>query len=87
MRRIFKYTIHIADKFSIEFPKGFQILRVACQDGVPRLWALIDDTSHLSEYDFRIVGTGHPVPEGIGPYIDTFQEGQMVWHLFEAGAS
>lgn len=82
--RIFKYDIPVQDEFSIAMPTGAEILSVKVQNGVPRLWAIVDDQAPKESRPFAIYGTGNIAPEK-GVFIDTFlmADGAFVWHLFD----
>jgi len=69
---------------AIEMPAGAMVLTVQTQAGQPCLWALVNEEQPLITRRFVIVGTGHPVPDGIGDYIGTWQNSPFVFHLFDA---
>ena len=87
MKTIYKYTIPVEDNFSLELPKGAEILTVQEQHGSPQIWALVNpDTSFTETRNFRLAGTGHLIEEKEGlEYIGTFQlsDGAFIGHLFE----
>ena len=85
-RRIWKWTLAVTDKQSLQMPKGAKILTVQEQGGMPQLWAYCDPTEPLETRTFRIVGTGNPIDQDPGDYIGTFQmrDGALVFHVFEA---
>ncbi len=90
-RTIYKYEIPLSplpSKFSIDIPKGAEVLTAQLQNGVPQLWALVSPDNEKEERNFEIFGTGHDVPVGMGierKYISTYQaiEGLLVFHFFE----
>jgi hypothetical protein len=84
-RRVFKYQFDVDDDIVIEMPAGAQVLKADAQDGIPTLWALVDDTAPGHQYHFTMRGTGHPIPDDIGPHVGSFFHGPFVWHLFWAG--
>ena len=79
MRTIWKYEI----KPQIEMPEGSEIIHVENQNGVPTLWALVCPNALPVQRSFSIRGTGHPV-DSILHHLKSWQDGQFVWHLFEA---
>lgn len=85
-RRIFKYPIVMKDLNRIEMPKGAEVLSVHVQNGAPQIWALVEPDNVKETRHFFVIGTGNPIPEGIGRFIGTFQmlNGSLVWHLFES---
>lgn len=87
-QRIFKFPLEITDKQNIQIPKGSEILTVQTQDGMPCLWALVDQKRETEPRNIEIYGTGHPVLSDLGTsrkYIATFQMrgGSLVFHVFE----
>ena len=88
MFTIHKYSIPIEDKFTLQLPKGARPLCAQTQRDAPCLWALVDPTQPLEPYQFRLVGTGHPIQpeevEGTFEYYGTIQMhgGNSIFHLF-----
>lgn len=91
LKVIYRYRLPITDRPTLDLPEGAEVLSV----GPPRderdeldLWALLDprNNSMMGRRDFRIVGTGNPVPADIGVFIGsvTTNGGSLVWHVFEA---
>ena len=80
---IFKYPVQIADEFIIDMPQGAEILTVQAQNGLPYIWALVDDTALLKPYQFAVIGTGNPMPSYPVGYLGTVRLGPFVWHIFE----
>lgn len=67
-----------------EMPAGARVLCVDRQDNTLCLWAMVDEDMPKVTKSFRIIGTGHVVPGGTGPYIGSvvLHEGQLVLHVF-----
>ena len=83
MRTIFKFPFIPRDEFKITMPKGADVLHVALQGDQPCIWAAVDNEEDQEPRDFRLVGTGHPLPPVEYLYVGTFQQPPFVWHLFE----
>lgn len=87
MRRIFKYSFPVTDKFSMDLPLGGRILTVQDQHGTACMWVVFDDALKKNETrEFRVIGTGRPIPDYDDlEYVATFKslDGAFVWHLFE----
>lgn len=82
--RIWKYTLAITDVQKLSVPPGAKFLDVQMQEGVPQLWALVDEKNYDAvTRTIAIYGTGHPMPNLPGEYIATFQMGELVFHVFE----
>lgn len=90
--RIWKFTLNLQDRQTIQVPKGAQLLTVQLQFELPQLWALVDENTPASGCEWlsiAIYGTGNPMPHSPGRYLATFQQagGAIVWHAFVLGAS
>ena len=90
MKTIHKYQVPTEGRFNLYLPKEAVILSFQCQDGVPTIWAMVDNAYNNEERHFRLYGTGHPIEripkDRILHYIGTAQQSQtppLVWHLFE----
>ena len=86
--KIFKYPIPVEDYFELILPTGTEILTVQTQYNKPCIWCLVyPDVVPTEKRKFRLVGTGHPIEEGLVSldYIGTFQlfNGTLMFHLFE----
>lgn len=83
MKTIWKYHMLYRDSFSIEMPKGAQFLSVQLQGDQPWAWALVNDEVEREARQFRMLETGHQVPDSGWDYVGTFKSpGWFVWHLF-----
>lgn len=81
--KIFKYQLPAKPgPFVIEMPPG-QPLSVGVQDGVPVMWAAVEETGTPVKTPFALVWTGFPVPQGFD-YVGTYQTPPLVWHLYKA---
>lgn len=90
MRTIFRYKIAITDKSVLLMPSGAKVLPSPPGDrnngSEIEIWAQVDDTQPTERREFRVVGTGNPMPDDCDTFIGTVitHGGQFVWHLFEA---
>lgn len=84
----------------LNLPEGAEILRIACQDDQPMLWARVDTEADWEYRAFQVHGTGHDVvPIDLGMWTEilpadvdlvhvaTFQAREFVWHVFERVAA
>lgn len=84
MKIIWKFSFKISDNVSIDMPEGAEILHVEMQGTLPSIWALVDSDKLKVSRPFRVVGTGHMIPdEATLSHVATFQDPPFVWHLFE----
>lgn len=88
-RTIYKYPLMVSADFTVELPEAHRVLRVAPQKTnatteAPFMWVDVDTDSTVRGFDFAVVGTGHPRPNGY-QHVGTWAErnGLYVWHLFE----
>lgn len=94
--RIFRYQLEITGEPTVAMPVAARVLSVAAERNPGELgerhldvWALVDPTVHHVEHrQFRVVGTGNPMPRDCGRFIGTVPThgGAAVWHVFEARA-
>jgi len=99
MRTIWKFMVEVADAPMVKMPKGAKILSaqilggdssdLLAMIGRPQaisVWALVDPSAPEEIRQFRIFGTGHPLPEMVAlEHIATMpmRGGTLIWHLFE----
>lgn len=85
MKTVWKYALE-PDEFTIEMPRGAQVLSVDNQGGSNCMWAMVDPAEPLVTRRFRLAGTGHELdrPDELR-FIGTVQMygGKIVLHLFE----
>lgn len=85
---VYKYQIPSSANFSLELPRGAEILHVAMQHDSPCFWARVDPARPTELRTFMLVGTGHPINPVAGfkaVHHGSFfmQGGVFVFHLFE----
>jgi len=89
-RRIFRYRLAITDAPTVIMLTGAEVLSVGPpRDSTDQLdpWAIVDALVGTEEVrEFRIVGTGHQMPDDCGRFIGTVptHESKLIWHVFEA---
>ncbi|MGV1047652.1 MAG: DUF7352 domain-containing protein [Solirubrobacterales bacterium] len=82
---IWKFALVPADLQHVMMPKGALILCAQAQGEAMELWAMVNPELPRECRLIEIIGTGHPIPEGVRSYISTVQmmNGALVWHIFE----
>ena len=82
---IWKFTLEITDRQTIQMPAGARFLNVAEQRNQPCLWAVVDPTQPTEDREIAIYGTGQPITGELGVYVGTVQtHGEnLVWHVFD----
>lgn len=86
-RHIYKYPLDVTDIQHVPIHRGAEPIAVMVQNEIPCIWAIVDIDEPLTKIWIRIVGTGHPLPDGCDMYshIGSFQlrGGALVFHAFE----
>ena len=80
--KIWKYSL-VFPTGNVAIPAGGKILDLQQQRGVPCLWVLVNPEAEKELRTFTVYGTGHEIPDEGFEYVGTYQEGMLVWHLFE----
>jgi hypothetical protein len=87
VKTVWKYLIPLGDVKELDLPEGAEPLSVERQADGYYLWVLLDPTKPLVRRRFRLVGTGHELPDSFqkAHFIGTIFPfgGQAVFHLFE----
>lgn len=82
MKYIWKYPLKLTDDMqAIGMPMSARIVHVALQGQTPTLWAEIDPDAPITERNFSVHGTGHPIKSG--EYVGTCVGTPFVWHIYE----
>lgn len=84
MKRIFKYPVE-PGYFTVKMPRSATVLSAQAQGEQPFMWALADDQDVPTQRQFVTYGTGEPLPDEPGQFVDTFQIPTLAltFHLFE----
>lgn len=82
-KRIFKYPVSMLDDWWIHMHEGAEILCVQMQYQEPFIWAIVDDSKPFEDRRFHVRTTGEMFTGTEGDYVGTFQNGPLVFHLFE----
>jgi hypothetical protein len=93
-RTVWKYPLSL-DPVAVQFtqvkhiPAGARLVHCAVQDDLPTLWYEVDPDADTVTHRFQIFGTGHgPIGDHLS-HIGTvlLADGQLVLHVYEAGAA
>lgn len=83
MKAIYKYVLNITPPETVvNIPAGSIVRRVAMQNGEPTFWAEVDTSAPKVSKIFRILGTGHEIPEN-AHWVGSCEDGPFIWHLFQ----
>ncbi len=61
MKKIFKYSLPVQEKYEIDLPKNAQIIRVEDVDGLFFLWAIVDPDAQLEKRFLEFYKTGQEI--------------------------
>ena len=88
METIWKYNLYAVDEpQAIYVPSTAKVLHVAMQHGELAMWIRLTTTHAIAqERWFKVVGTGHTLPENTVDYVGTAVGDVFVWHVFEVKA-
>lgn len=65
MKIVGKYLVPFKEQFSLELPKGAEIVRIDTVEGHVYLWAVIDTEAPLESVEFVAQKTGGEIPAGL----------------------
>jgi hypothetical protein len=87
--RIYKYPLAVTDVQTVELPENATVLSVQAQGNELVFWARVDIKAQIKPRVFRVIGTGHPIPDAAYlNYVDTVvleaRAGSLIWHVFES---
>jgi len=82
-RRVWKYTLEFHTPSVFDMPEDAEIVHVHDQNGLPTIWALVDDTKPTMKRIFYPCGTGMDVVRRDAKYIGSTHHDGFVWHIFE----
>lgn len=84
-RAVYRYVVPVDDEWHSIVLQG-PLLHVDARAVSPvEVWALHDDAIPEWAREFRVFGTGHPLPDDAGVHVGSVivENGVLVWHLFE----
>ena len=84
IKKIFKYPLLEVAFQKFYLPIGYEVLKIALQEGIPTMWVLVSTEQSDVEVELNIFmyGSGHPMEKDL-TYIDTvLMENGLVWHFF-----
>ena len=68
-KRVFKYTLKLDSELEVMLPKGAKVLHFGNQYERLTLWAEVCPDAPLTKRYFRVIGTGHEIPDEECHYI------------------
>ena len=83
--RIWKEVLTPETHQALSLPAGEKLLDVQMQGDNCCLWFLCNVSARVELRRIAIYETGSSLPDDPGEYIATFQSGDYVFHVFEAG--
>lgn len=64
-RVIFKYQMPVLEEFTMDLPKGAEIIRMQDMDGMFWLWAVVNTEAPMEKRYFRAFKTGAKIPDNV----------------------
>lgn len=85
METIHKFVLEVMDEQKVTMPQRHTTIHVGEQQGALCVWAIVDTESPMVDVTFRVVGTGHPLPQGHDSCLlgTVVMSNSFVWHVFE----
>ena len=85
MKRVWKFTLNMADEQIVKMPMGANLLSIQLQGGEMVMWALVDPlTPNVGHRMIQCYGTGSGL-RSVGQHVATVQAGSLVYHFFDGG--
>lgn len=83
---VWKFILPVIDRPLVEMPVGAKVLIAAAQRLDLCVWAIVDPDENRETRAFCVRGTGHAMTGEEGAYVGSamFDQGRMVFHVFEA---
>ena len=86
--RIWKYQMPVAEKFTLNLPKDAQIIRMAGENGLLWLWAVVDTDAPLQERHFEAFKAGGTMPDDLTCHVfrgmaAIFIQAELMLYIFE----
>lgn len=82
MRVVYKYPLMIGYN-GISLPLEAEIVHIAEQHGQLQMWVEQDPNRPMSQRQFNVYGTGHPIYNNNEHHLATVLVGDFVWHVYE----
>lgn len=88
MKTIHRYELPIMDRVPLSMPAGALVLPSPPNprtNTAIEIWAEVGTDQPPELREFRIIGTGNPVPDDCAQFVGTVftHGGQSAWHVFE----
>lgn len=81
-RTVWKFPLSWAAYQEIEMPEQARVVLVGMQGDTPTVWAECDTEATDEKRGFYVRGTGEVIRDGPA-HVGSFQQGPLVWHVFE----
>ena len=82
--RIFKFRLKSETEQIVRMPAKSEIMDIQMQNGVPVMWALVDDSSEIIDVKINMYWTGEELRKSNSEeiFLATVQDGEIVCHFF-----
>lgn len=82
MRTVYKYPLPFKPHIYIDMPAGAKVRHVEMQNDVGTLWVEVETDNKTETHEFYLVWTGEELPSVAGEHVGTFQDRDLIWHLY-----
>jgi hypothetical protein len=88
VKAIWRFDFDVADEVVLSIPLPARILPHvhANSPGSLTVWAEVTPGCDPVDRRLAVVGTGNPMPLGLGVYLGTAVAPPLVWHVFEVSS-
>ena len=86
--RIWKYQMPVAEQFTMDLPKGAQIIRMAGENGYLWLWAVVDTAAPIEKRKFESFKAGGTMPDDLSNHVfrgmaHIYIQAELMLYIFE----
>lgn len=89
--RIWKYQMPVSEVFDMKLPKGAQIIRMAGENGMLWLWAVVDTQAEDEVRHFKAFKAGGTMPDDLSGHefvgmAHIYIQAELMLYIFEVKA-
>ena len=86
--RIWKYQMPVAEQFAMKLPRGAEIIRMAGENGMLWLWAVVDTSAPDETRHFEAFKAGGTMPDDLSQHVfrgmaHIYIQAELMLYIFE----
>lgn len=86
--RIWKYQMPVCEQFTMDLPKGAEIIRMDGERGMLWLWAVVDTSAPVETRHFEAFKAGGTMPDDLSKHVfrgmaHIFIQAELMLYIFE----